>query len=94
MHYTDGLWFSLPERKFHIFLFLGFITCAQVVGTTISLAIANSMFLNESQKSLLPDVSIQEVEAIFSGTSTLISSLPAAEKVKAESAIVDAMGST
>ncbi|KAJ5510947.1 MFS drug efflux transporter [Penicillium expansum] len=52
------------------------------------------MFLNESQKSLLPNVSIQEVEAIFSGTSTLISSLPAAEKVKAESAIVDAMGST
>ncbi|CAG8895818.1 unnamed protein product [Penicillium egyptiacum] len=74
-----------------------FITCAQVVGTTIALAIANSVFLNESQKSiihLLPNVSIQEVEAVISGTSTLVSSLPAAEKVKVESAIVDAMGET
>ncbi|KAF7529092.1 hypothetical protein PCG10_008863 [Penicillium crustosum] len=60
---------------------LGFITCAQVVGTTIALAIANSVFLNKSQKSiihLLPNISIQEFE----------------EKVKVESAIVDAMGVT
>ena len=59
---------------------LGFITCAQVVGTTIALAIANSV-LNKSQKSiihLLPNISIQEFE----------------EKVKVESAIVDAMGVT
>ncbi|CAI7660974.1 unnamed protein product [Penicillium palitans] len=61
----------------------GFITCA--------------VFLNESQKSIihfLPNISIQEVEAVISGTSTLVSSLPAAEKVKVESAIVDAMGET
>ncbi|KAJ5687054.1 hypothetical protein N7536_009673 [Penicillium majusculum] len=61
----------------------GFITCAQVVGTTIALAIANSVFLNESQRSiihLLPNISIQEVEAVIS--------------VKVESAIVDAMGET
>ncbi|KAF4770277.1 hypothetical protein HAV15_011624 [Penicillium sp. str.  len=53
----------------------GFITCAQVVGTTIALAIANSVFLNESQRSiihLLPNISIQEVEAVISGTSTLV----------------------
>lgn len=75
----------------------GFITCAQVVGTTIALAIANSVFLNESQNSIihfLPNISIQEVEAVISGTSTLVSSLLAAEKVKVESAIVDAMGET
>ncbi|KAJ5980184.1 MFS drug efflux transporter [Penicillium waksmanii] len=75
----------------------GFITCAQVVGTTIALAIANSVFLNESQRSiihLLPNISLQEVETVISGTSTLVSSLPAAEKVKIESAIVDAMGET
>ncbi|KAJ5519995.1 MFS drug efflux transporter [Penicillium fimorum] len=75
----------------------GFITRALVVGTTIALAIANSAFSNESQKSiihLLPNISIQEVEAVISGTSTLVSSLPAAEKVKVESAIVDAMGET
>lgn len=67
------------------------------MGTTIALAIANSVFLNESQKSIihfLPNISIQEVEAVISGTSTLVSSLPAAEKVKVESAIVDAMGET
>ncbi|CAI7614018.1 unnamed protein product [Penicillium discolor] len=75
----------------------GFITCAQVVGTTIAVAIANSVFLTESQRSiihLLPNISIQEVEAVISSTSTLVSSLPAAEKVKVESAIVDAMGET
>lgn len=75
----------------------GFITCAQVVGTTITLAIANSVFLTESQKSiihLLLNISIQEVEAVISGTPTLVTSLPAAEKVKVESAIVDAMGET
>lgn len=75
----------------------GFITCAQVIGTTIALAIANSVFLNESQRSiihLLPNISIQEVETVISGTSTLVSSLPAAEEVKIESAIVDAMGET
>ncbi|KAJ5525432.1 MFS drug efflux transporter [Penicillium frequentans] len=75
----------------------GFITCAQVVGTTIALAIANSVFLNESQRSithLLPNISIQEVEAVIAGTSTLVSSLPAVEKVKVESAIVDAMSTT
>ena len=74
-----------------------FITCAQVVGTTIALAIANSVFPNESQKSiihLLPRISIQEVETMVSGTSTLVSSLPVAEKVKIESAVVDAMGET
>ncbi|KAJ5794562.1 MFS drug efflux transporter [Penicillium paradoxum] len=75
----------------------GFITCAQVVGTTIALAIANSVFLNESQQSiihLLPNISLQEVEAVISGTSPLVSSLPATEKAKVQSAIVDAMGET
>lgn len=75
----------------------GFITFAQVVGTTIALAIANSLFLNESQKSiihLLPNISIQEVESVISGSSTLVSPSPAAEQVKVESAIVNAMGET
>ncbi|KAJ5710453.1 MFS drug efflux transporter [Penicillium malachiteum] len=75
----------------------GFITCAQVVGTTIALAIANSVFLNESEKSiihLLPEISIQEVESMIAGTSTLMSSLSSAEKVKVESAIANSTGDT
>lgn len=42
-----------------IALAVGFITCAQVSGVTIALAIANCVFLNKSQaaiSAILPDV--------------------------------------
>lgn len=44
---------------------VGFITCAQVSGVTIALAIANSVFLNKSQTSIqaiLPDTPLSEIQ--------------------------------
>ena len=49
---------------------VGFITCAQVAGVTISLAIANTVFLNLAQNSisnLLPDVPMSTVQGAISG---------------------------
>ncbi|EED15781.1 MFS drug efflux transporter, putative [Talaromyces stipitatus ATCC 10500] len=74
-----------------------FITCAQVVGTTIALAIANSVFLNKAQENIihvLPDISLQEVQSVISGTSSLVSSLPGDKQTAVESGIVSAMGHT
>ncbi|EED12676.1 efflux pump antibiotic resistance protein, putative [Talaromyces stipitatus ATCC 10500] len=74
-----------------------FITCAQVVGTTIALAIANSVFLNKAQENIihiLPNISLQEVLSVISGTSSLVSSLPADKQTALESGIVSAMGHT
>ncbi|MCJ1246728.1 hypothetical protein MMC30_003937 [Trapelia coarctata] len=49
---------------------VGFITCAQVAGVTISLSIANTVFLNLAQNAiavLLPDVPLAEVQGAISG---------------------------
>ena len=49
---------------------VGFITCAQVAGVTISLSVANTVFLNLAQNSiaaLLPDVPLAEVQGAISG---------------------------
>lgn len=53
-----------------IALAVGFITCAQVAGVTISLAIANAVFLNVAQnsiQSILPGVPKGDVQAAISG---------------------------
>ncbi|KAL8997628.1 MAG: hypothetical protein Q9188_006283 [Gyalolechia gomerana] len=58
----------VPEQE--IALAVGFITCAQVAGVTISLAIANAVFLNLSQNSIqriLPGVPKEGVQAAISG---------------------------
>ncbi|ORY70428.1 putative MFS drug efflux transporter [Pseudomassariella vexata] len=52
-------------------LAIGFITLAQFLGNTVSLAIANSIFLNESQtkiQRILADVPISEIQAAVQGT--------------------------
>ena len=58
----------VPPRD--IALAVGFITCAQVAGVTISLAIANAVFLNVAQNSiqkLLPGVPKENVQAAITG---------------------------
>lgn len=58
----------VPERE--IALAVGFITCAQVAGVTISLGIANAVFLNLAQNSIqgiLPGVPKGDVQAAISG---------------------------
>ena len=52
-------------------LAVGFITCAQVLGVTISLSIANAVFLDLAQNSIekiLPGASKSNVQAAISGT--------------------------
>ena len=60
-------WLVPPEE---IPLAVGFITCAQVAGVTISLAVANAVFLNLAENSitdLLPGVAKADVQAAITG---------------------------
>lgn len=60
-------WLVPPQD---IALAVGFITCAQVAGVTISLAIANAVFLNLAQNSIrkiLPGVAKGDVQAAITG---------------------------
>lgn len=60
-------WLVPPEE---IALAVGFITCAQVAGVTISLAVANGVFLNLAENSitaLLPGVAKADVQAAITG---------------------------
>jgi len=77
---------------------IGFITCAQVIGCTISLAIANSVFLNGCQTritEILPGVSKELIqEAIAGAGSVFVSGLEESQRIRVLSAIVDSMGKT
>ena len=77
---------------------VGFITCAQVSGVTIALAIANSVFLNKSQTSIsaiLPDTPIAEIQAAIAGAgSDFVKSLSANVREQVLAAIVSAMSKT
>lgn len=60
-------WLVPPEE---IALAVGFITCAQVTGCTISLAVANAVFLNLAENAitdLLPGVAKEDVQAAITG---------------------------
>ncbi|CAD6593992.1 MAG: hypothetical protein ASARMPREDX12_007894 [Alectoria sarmentosa] len=60
-------WLVPPEE---IALAVGFITCAQVAGVTISLAMANAVFLNLAENAitdLLPGVAKADVQAAITG---------------------------
>lgn len=60
-------WLVPPEE---IALAVGFITCAQVSGVTISLAIGNAVFLTVAENSiteLLPGVAKADVQAAITG---------------------------
>jgi MFS family permease len=77
---------------------VGFITCAQVSGVTIALAIANSVFLNKAQTSIeaiLPSVPLADIQAAIGGAgSTFVKSLPETVQFEVLQAIVDAMSKT
>ena len=66
--------FSVAQAKVkphEIPLAVGFITCAQVGGVTIAIAIANSIFLNQSTRQIrqiLPDVPLDTVRNAISGS--------------------------
>jgi MFS family permease len=77
---------------------VGFITCAQVSGVTIALAIANSVFLNQSQtgiQKILPGVPVAEIQAAIAGAgSQFVASLSEGVKLEVLKAIVSAMSKT
>lgn len=77
---------------------VGFITCAQVSGITIALAIANSVFLNKSQTSiaeLLPGTPLAEAQQAIAGAgSAFVASLSDVVKMEVLKAIVTAMSKT
>lgn len=73
---------------------VGFISCAQITGITLSLAIANAVFLNRSEegiKAILPDIPSTEIEQTIAGAqSTLLQSLSPGVKHQVLEVIVDA----
>ncbi|KAH6665606.1 major facilitator superfamily domain-containing protein [Halenospora varia] len=77
---------------------VGFITCAQVSGVTITLAIASSIFLNKSQNSiaeLLPGTPLAEVQQAIAGAgSAFVASLSDVVKTEVLKAIVTAISKT
>ncbi|GKZ19209.1 hypothetical protein AbraIFM66951_008043 [Aspergillus brasiliensis] len=77
---------------------VGFITCAQISGCTIALAIANAVFLNKSVegiKAILPDVSSSEIELTITGTgSQLFEGLSPDVKNQVLEAIVKALNNS
>lgn len=90
--------FSVAQAKVgteQIPIAIGFITCAQVGGATISLAIANTVFLNQATKSigaLLPAVPLVDIQAAIAGAgSKLIKSLDKQKQADVLHAIVDSM---
>lgn len=71
---------------------VGFITCAQIGGGTIGLAMANTIFLNHSQNSLqkiLPNVPLKEIQSAIAGAgSSFVSSLTEMDQALVLQAIV------
>ncbi|KAL9126928.1 MAG: hypothetical protein Q9217_004104 [Psora testacea] len=74
---------------------IGFITCAQIGGATISLAIANAVFLNDATNGIaavLPDVPVADIQAAIAGAgSAFLRSLDVATRQEVIVAIVDSM---
>ncbi|KAI9682290.1 MAG: hypothetical protein M1817_000344 [Caeruleum heppii] len=90
--------FSVAQAKVkpeEIPLAVGFITCAQIGGATISLAIANSVFLNQSATKItqiLPDLPASTVrEAIAGAGSAFFRSLAPDIRAEVLKAIVEAI---
>ncbi|KAL9636204.1 MAG: hypothetical protein Q9164_002966 [Protoblastenia rupestris] len=77
---------------------IGFITLAQFVGITLSLAIANAVLLNASQdeiQQILPDVPPADIQAsILGARSGLVQSLSPDLRARVLDAIVSAIGRT
>lgn len=79
-------------------LAVGFITCAQFLGITVALAIANAVFLNESESGIsriLPDMPRKDIQAAIEGTtSSFVQSLTPELRSQVLGAIVDAISKT
>ncbi|KAM3158144.1 MFS-type transporter pgmG [Botrytis cinerea] len=77
---------------------VGFMTLAQFAGITITLAIANSVFLNTSQSrilDILPNVPLAEIQAAMQGSGTdFMKTLSPDQKTAVLEAIVEAIGKT
>lgn len=93
--------FSVVQAKVtfaEIPLAVGFITCAQTVGVTISLAIANSVFLNSASNQLVakfPSIDPGTIKGAIAGAnSSLFSSLDPASKQEVLRIIISAMSKT
>lgn len=90
--------FSVAQAKVQpqdIPLAIGFITAGQIGGVTISLAIANSVFLNKSTngiQAILPNIPKEQVQAAISGAgSTFLNGLDDTTKRHILEAIVNAI---
>ncbi|KAI9747457.1 MAG: hypothetical protein M1835_002104 [Candelina submexicana] len=90
--------FSVAQSKVEPYLIpsaIGFITCSQVAGITIALAIANSIFLNDSTKSItaiLPNVATAEIQNAIAGAgSAFFASLTPGIRAQVLHAIVDSI---
>lgn len=74
---------------------VGFITCGQVTGITIGIAICSSLFLNKSEtglQAILPGVTHAEVQSAIAGAnSALVNSLPPALKAEVIKVLMHAM---
>jgi len=85
---------AIVEPEF-IALTVGFITCAQISGITIALAIANLVFLNKSQaaiSAIFPHISIADIQAAITGAgSAFVANLRGGVKREEFTAIVDSM---
>lgn len=79
-------------------LAIGFITCAQVSGVTIALAIANSIFLNGSKEkigAILPNTTPDQIQSAIAGAgSKFVESLPVELQARVLRAIVDSQSET
>ncbi|KAF7914149.1 uncharacterized protein EAF01_000555 [Botrytis porri] len=77
---------------------VGFITCAQVGGVTIALAIANSVFLNGSQEkiqAILPDLPAAEIQQAIAGAgSEFVKNLTEIQQKEVIQATVESMSKT
>jgi hypothetical protein len=85
-------WLVPPEE---IALAVGFITCAQVAGVTISLAMANAVFLNLAENSItiiVPGAPKADVQAAITGVGgAFLKTLDAATQERILQAIVGAV---
>lgn len=77
---------------------VGFITCAQFLGITMALAIANTVFLNQSAEgiqAILPDVPREDITAAIEGAaSDLVNSLSPDLQKRVLGVIVDAISTS
>ncbi|KZF22064.1 MFS general substrate transporter [Xylona heveae TC161] len=90
--------FSVAQAKVppqEVPLAIGYISCGQLSGATITLAIANTVFLNLAGKKIqhiLPHVPYTQIQAAIAGaSSTFIKTLPDEVRKRVLAAIVDSI---